>query len=255
DLIPEKPDPIINPETAHFPGRLPVVIPPKAYPDRYKLQVFEVHCVIVKQRVLERVIATCPDLRVFKLHDINEKIWVPELSVTKHYPIDKERLWDHMWKCCCKMEWYHLFLMSTRRADETVAFGRMHWNKAFGRFMTTVCNWSLRDYTQDLEVRRYLRNITVLEVLPAQKFAPASMSLHHLLCLMPNLLHLIVNGFVFMTTEVLVLPENAASESQKVFNSHNRTRKLQERQERQRKRLAALERFQGLEHGRLSVPD
>ncbi|KAF9555161.1 hypothetical protein EC968_009112, partial [Mortierella alpina] len=220
DLIPEKPDPVISPETAHFPRRPPVVIPPKAYPDRYKFRVFEVHCVVVKQRVLERVIATCPDLRVFKLHDINEKIWVPELSVTKHYPIDEERLWDHMWKCCSKMEWYHLFPMATTRTDETVAFGRMHWNKGFGRFMTTVCNWSLRDYTQDLEVRSYLRNITVLEVLPTLNFAPS-----------------------------------AASESRNVFNSHNRTRKLQERQEKRQKRLAALERFQGREHDRLSVPD
>ncbi|KAF9987997.1 hypothetical protein BGZ75_010191 [Mortierella antarctica] len=255
DLIPEKPEPIFNPETAHFPRKPPVVIPPKTYPHRYNLRVFEIDYVVVKQRVLERVIATCPDLRIFKLHEINETIWVPELFVTKHYPIDEERLWNHLQSCCPKVEWYHVFLLETKRSDEMSALGRMHRSKTLGRFMTTTCPWNLNDYLQDLEVRSHLRNITVLEVLPTLNFMAGDASLQRLLCLMPSLLHLITTRLVFRSTEVLVLPGSARSTPRKEFNYHNRYRKRQEREERRRQRQRALERFQGLEHGRLSIPD
>ncbi|KAF9945843.1 hypothetical protein BGZ70_003536 [Mortierella alpina] len=255
DLVPEKPEPVINPETAHFPRKPPVVIPPKAYPHRYKLRVFEIYNVFVKQRVLERVIATCQNLRVFKLHEINGIIWVPELSVSKHYPIDEDRLWNHLQNCCPKVEWYHLLHLATRSDDEMVALGRMHRNKALGRFMTTTCVWNLNDYLQNLEVRSYLKNITVLEVLPTSNFAPAAISLHRLLCLMPNLLHLIATKIIFRSTEVLELPGDATSTARKEFNYHNRGRKRQEREERRQQRQRALERFQGREHGRLSIPD
>ncbi|CAO3572469.1 unnamed protein product [Mortierella alpina] len=255
DLIPEKPVPVINPETAHFPRKPPVVIPPKAYPHRYRLRVFEIDNVIVKQRVLERVIATCPDLRVFKLHEINAKIWVPELSVNKHLPIDEERLWNHLQNCCPKVEWYHLFHLATSRDDEKAALGRMHRNKALGRFMTTTCIWNMYHHLQSLDVRFYLKNVTVLEILPTINFATAALSLHRLLCLMPNLLHLIAARFVFRSTEALEIPKDATSTPRKAFNNHNRGRKRQEREERRELRQRALERFQGWQHGRLSIPD
>ncbi|KAF9280939.1 hypothetical protein BGZ68_006937 [Mortierella alpina] len=256
DLIPEKPDPIIDPETAHFPRKPPVIIPPKAYPHRYRLQVLDIDYVVVKQRVLERVIATCPDLRVFKLHEINDRIWVPELSLYKNYPIDEGRLWNHMLNCCPKIEWYHVFLMATKRPDQMAALGKMHQSKTFGRFMTTICTWNLYDYPlPDLEIRGYLRNITVLEVLPAWSFGAIDESLHKLLCLMPNLLHLIATRLAFRSPLLLTLPGGAASRPRKMPDSNNRSRKRQEREERRQQRQRALERFRSQENDRLSNPE
>ncbi|KAF9273560.1 hypothetical protein BGZ68_001396 [Mortierella alpina] len=256
DLIPEKPDPIINPETAHFPRKPPFVIPPKAYPHRYRLEVLEIDYVYVKQRVLERVISTCPDIRVFKFHEINDKIWVPELSLYKNYPINEKRIWNHVLNCCPKIEWYHVFLLATQTPNRMTALGRMHLSKTFGRFMTTSCAWNLHNYLPDLEIRGYLRNIIVLEVLPTTNFRAVDESLHSLLCLMPNLLHLITTRLVFRSSSLLALPgnTNTTSTPREQFDSNNRARKRQEREERRQQRQRALERFQGLEHGRLSVP-
>ena len=121
--------------------------------------------------------------------------------------------------------------------------------------MTTMGVWDMYDYLQDFEVRAYLKNVTVLEVLPTSNFTASTDSLQRLLCLMPNLLHLTTTKFVFQSTKI-VLPICARPETvRKWFNNHNRGRKREEREERRQQRQEALERFKGQEHGRLSIPE
>ncbi|KAF9568102.1 hypothetical protein EC968_003122 [Mortierella alpina] len=240
DLIPVFPDPAPHLAT----GRPPIIDPPKTYPHRYKLQVFDIHCVVVKQRVLERLIATCPDLRVFKLHEINERIWVPQLLMSRSFPIDEERLWDHLQNCCPKVDWYSISLQENLGAEGTEPLRRMQQSNSLGRFFTTSCNVDWLDYLGDDAIRA-LSNVTVLEVLPNGSSSKWTESLQQLLCLMPNLLHLMATGMVFVATKVLVVPGGtrpAALRKQFIFN--NRDRKRQEREERRQRRQKALERFQ-----------
>ncbi|KAF9958318.1 hypothetical protein BGZ72_000523, partial [Mortierella alpina] len=229
DQILETPDSVIDPATAHFPRKPPVIIPPKAYPDRYKLQVFDIDHVVVKQRVLERVIATCPDLRVFKLHDINKPFWIPELSMSKHYPIDEERLWNHLKDYCPKINWYHILTVRSMHVNGLKTLERILQNRALGRFLTTSFTSKWHDLLEDLDVRRALRRVTVLEVLPVNGYPCETQYLQQLLCLMPNLLHVIAPNVVFGAADLLVMPGGAHPESpRKEFIQNNRFRKRQE---------------------------
>ncbi|KAF9273975.1 hypothetical protein BGZ68_001017 [Mortierella alpina] len=251
DLILEKPDPIINPLTAHLPKKPLVSDPPKTYPDRYKLQVFDVSFVVVKQRIVERLLATCPDLRVFKLHEINHKIWIPELMVSKILAIDEERLWNHLQNCCPKIDWYHISLAVNVMNEQMEALTRMRQSRILGRFLTTACSKKWNDYLKDLNVRTILSHVTVLEVRPTLNYQRESYTLQQLLCLMPNLLHLIA-GLAFEATDVLVVPGcGRPATLRERFNYHNGSRKRQERMEKQQQRLKALERFQAPKQKRL----
>ncbi|KAF9275726.1 hypothetical protein BGZ68_010569 [Mortierella alpina] len=246
DLIPETPASTIYPRTADSSRKDPLIDNPKAYLDRYKLQVFDLDRIAVRQRVLERVIATCPELRVLKLHEINENIWIlPSLSLKKYRPIDEERLWNHLQSCCPKIEWYHISLTVTRPGiDGMEALRRMCQNRTLGRFLTTLCTLKWHDCLQDSNVRRVLRHVTVLEVLPQGVFHKNTECLQQLLCHMPNLLHLIASDVVFKEADTLVIPGCARPDSLcKKFNDHNRGRKRQERKERRQQRQKALERF------------
>ncbi|KAG0257434.1 hypothetical protein BG011_003954 [Mortierella polycephala] len=65
DQIVDLPEPPIDPETAHFPRKPKKVISPATYPEQYRLQAFECTNVIMEPRVLGRIVAICPNLRVF----------------------------------------------------------------------------------------------------------------------------------------------------------------------------------------------
>ncbi|KAF9944298.1 hypothetical protein BGZ70_004817 [Mortierella alpina] len=253
DLIRELPDPITHPATAQLPRRPPAIDPPRAYSERYKLRIFDVSGVVVKQRVLERLIATCPGLRVFKVHEINAKIWLPELSISRHHPIDEERLWIHLQDCCPKIEWYFISLMANRGSEGMVPLKRMCQSNTLGRFLTTSCSEDWLDHLED-DALRALPRITVLEVLPKTCSAACTKSLHQLLCLMPNLLHLIAGDMNFQASAVLVPPGCTRPEAlRKEFIYHNRDRKRQEREEKRQQRQRALDRFQGSPQNRITV--
>ncbi|KAF9960664.1 hypothetical protein BGZ72_006395 [Mortierella alpina] len=261
DLIPEEPGSFRYHANAHLHNyRKPLdPIPPKSYRDRYRLRSFDIKNIVVKQRVLERVITTCPELRVFKLHEINNSINMPELSVSKFLLIDEERLWNHLKNCCPKIDWYHISLVAKIRTnDERMeALERLIQCKTLGRFLTTTCTTKWPDFLEDLDVRKALRHVTVLEVLPTVNHHKKTESLQQLLCLMPNLLHLIAPDVVFVSPEVLVLPGCARPEGlRKEFIHNKRDRKRQEREEKRQQRQKALERFHVLRQDRLdAIPD
>ncbi|KAF9952880.1 hypothetical protein BGZ72_005864, partial [Mortierella alpina] len=205
-------------------------------------------------RVLERVIATCPDLCVFKLHDINYPFWVPELSLTKDEPVDEERLWNHVRDSCPKIDWYHVLPAVNIHVNRIETLERMRQSGVLGRCLTTTCIWTCRDLLQDLNVRRVLNNVTVLEVLPVYGRQSETQSFQQLLCQMPNLLHVIAPNMVFVATEVLVIPGVARPEILRDrFNHHNRGRKRLERKEKRQQRQKALERFQVPKQDRLAA--
>ncbi|KAF9960665.1 hypothetical protein BGZ72_006396 [Mortierella alpina] len=255
DLILEASDPAIYPAMTHSPTKPSVIIPPKVYPEQYKLQAFCLDHVGVKQRVLERLIATCPNLREFKLHQINENVWMPQLSLKRYCPIDEERLWNHMQNCCPKIDWYHISLLVSRDgADRIEALRRMRQSKTFGQFLTTTCTEKWLDHLQDLDVRRALLHVTVLEVLPKSGYYNKPEFLQQLLCLMPNLLHLIAANVYFAATDVLVIPGCARPEAlRKEFIHTNRFGKRHRREEKRQQRQKALERFQVPKQDRLTA--
>ncbi|KAF9275727.1 hypothetical protein BGZ68_010570 [Mortierella alpina] len=246
--------------TAHLHEDFSSIVPVKSYSGRYKLRVFDIHTVNVKQRVLEHFIATCPELRVFKLHEINGRIWVPELSIHRPDPIDEERLWNHLQKCCPHLHWYHILPLANLNDDRMEALKRMRQSKTLGHFLTTACTLKWHDQLQDLNVRRLLGNVTVLEIRPLTTVIThqrMTESLQKLLCLMPNLLHLIASDVSFVATDVLVVPgRGRPAHLQNRLNYHNRGRKRQERKEKGQQRQKALERFQVPIQDRLTpVPD
>ncbi|KAF9936953.1 hypothetical protein BGZ67_001864 [Mortierella alpina] len=259
DLIIKTPNPGTHPATAQSSRRPPVIDPPKAYSSRYKLRVFDVKYVIVSQRILERVMATCPGLRVFKAHEINENMPLPgHLSMKKYCRIDEERLWHHLRNCCPKIDCYHIsFQVSRSDTDKMEPLRRMYQSITLGRFLTTIGNVDWLNYLQDLSIRRALQHVTVLEVLPKSSYQKGTQSLQQLLCLMPNLLHVIATDVFFTPNEVLVIPGCARPDTlRKRFNYHNQDRKRQERKEKRQQRQKALERFQVPAQDRLdAIPE
>ncbi|CAO3572511.1 unnamed protein product [Mortierella alpina] len=253
DLIPELPDPKTHLTTAQLSRKSPASDPPKAYPDRYNLRVFHVSGVIVKQRVLERLIATCPGLRVFKALGINGKIWVSELSMSRHHPIDEERLWTHLQNCCPKIEWYFISLMANGGSEGLVPLKRMRQSITLGRFLTATCSKEWLDHLED-DALKALSRVTVLEVPHTGYPSLYSTSLHQLLCLTPNLLHLIAADTPFLVNSVLTPPGGVRPAIlRKVFIYNSRDRKRQEREERRQQRQRALDRFQASPQDRIPV--
>ncbi|KAG9068421.1 hypothetical protein KI688_010689 [Linnemannia hyalina] len=240
DLIGDQPEPAINPETAHFPRKPWVIPPPKVFPDRYRLQRFSVSGVGTHLRVLERLLVTCPDLRVFNANNNIVNMHIRQLSVDAERNA-RHRLIDLAAKHCTLLEWFNFHRLQHTPTDEAHLENivRTFPNHKFlsmtlgGNQVTTLGNPSSRDI---------LSKITVLDIQPSPYMPQQAHLLNRILCLTPNLLHL--HGIkAHFWTGCLWQPPAPVQPAPKLLFNNVRDRKRYERNARREARQQALARY------------
>ncbi|KAG0356730.1 hypothetical protein BC939DRAFT_507432 [Gamsiella multidivaricata] len=241
DLIPEPAESIVSPETAHFPAKPKVIIPFKKYPDQYPLRTFEVNKATIRQHVLERIIATCPSLRVFKVLELTTQFWIPQVGY-RPYAIDEERLAKHAANCCPNLKWYAAVKRTAVVCEERqMSLMRKYFPST--KFLALTCCGHQPEMPSSLIAQTLLPQITVLEISLSleRTFYPALMN--RVLCMTPNLLHLIAPKVDFSTWH-LYRPSKPTPPMTKTFIENNRDRKRTEREEKRKHRQEARLRFQ-----------
>ncbi|KAG0224272.1 hypothetical protein B0O80DRAFT_434771 [Mortierella sp. GBAus27b] len=241
DEIPEPLEEVVNPFTAHFPVKPKVILPPKEFEERYRLRVFDVDKVAIRQHVLERVITTCNELRVFKVTQIHDQKYFGEFGY-RDIRIDEERLMKHAKKCCLHLESFTLFrrrgLSDITHLDRTIS----HFPET--RVLSMTCAKEL-ELTNKASALALLPQITVMEVKSSSYAYYDSKMLDSILCMMPNLLHLDASQVIFSPSCLTQLPRDeskGANRSMNFMNNHDR--KQREREEKRERREKALLRFQ-----------
>ncbi|KAF9189632.1 hypothetical protein BGZ50_000661 [Haplosporangium sp. Z 11] len=231
DQIVDLPEPPINPETAHFPRKPKKVIPPATYPEQYRLQIFECANVVIRPRVLERIITTCPNLRVFKAYRFSISLWNRRQFIA---PFNPERLMEHAKDRCPKLEWYAVAEGTGHRPTEQ-NIQRIFMSFPETKFLTFIDQKLHSSFLNFRSSRATLSQITVLEFIHLDW--SYSKIMNKILCLTPHLLHLITTKTPFRTSE-LYFP------GPPLYYERSHTRKRLERAEKRRRRQTALARFQ-----------
>ncbi|KAK3840855.1 MAG: hypothetical protein J3R72DRAFT_446513 [Linnemannia gamsii] len=252
DLIVDVLEPIVEPETAHFPRKPWVIPPPKMFPDRYSLQKFSVSGVLTHLRVLERLLVTCPDLRVFNAYNNEVNMFIRQRSdVDDAEHNARQRLIELAAIHCPKLEWYNFNRFETSATDgphlEYIA-------RTFPNHKILSINFGgyQDSMPSTLAARDLLSRITVLDIKPSSSFTFQSPTMNRILCLTPNLLHLVAPKAFFFTGCLWQPPEPIEPAPKPIFHTV-RDRKRHERNERRQARQQALARFQP--HPTTSVTD
>ncbi|KAF9961982.1 hypothetical protein BGZ65_009928 [Modicella reniformis] len=251
DLIPEPPKVIIDPDTAHFPVK-PKVIPPfKEFLDRYRLRIFDVDRVMIRQHVIARILTTCRELRTIKVTDIHDQKHFIGLGY-RFIQIDEKRLMEHAKKSCPHLEWFTLYKRNSTDTD----MPHLEWMASYfpnTKFLYLNCSGYQWNLPYSAAALALVPQITVLEVAPAISTTFFSENLDRILCKMPNLLHL--NAFKVQVTTFLYRPPepDQSGMDQGYYIKNNRDRKHREREEKREQRKKALLRFQRSSNGASSA--
>ncbi|KAF9905857.1 hypothetical protein EC991_001262 [Linnemannia zychae] len=240
DLIGDVAEPPVNPETAHFPRKPWVIPPPKMFPNRYRLQEFNVEGVITHLRVLERLLVTCPDLRVFIAARNEINMLIRESGPNAEHNA-RQRLIHLAAKHCPKLEWYNF------RRLEYVATDGSHLEDIVSAFPEhKILSMNFGGYQDTMPstyaARHLLSRITVLDVQMYYSIGVDSATMNRILCLTPNLLHLFARKTYFLTSRLWKPPAPVQPTPKPVFHTI-RDRKRYEREERRQARQQALARF------------
>lgn len=181
-----------------------LIDPSKNFMEEYRLERFCLSSVAVDRRILERLIVTCPDLRVFNVKDLDiDMCTTEEDHFDEVYAIRvveennaRQRLVDLVAKHCPKMEWYsfhrtgcstnehHLKMVASKFQDQ-----KMH-------------SMVFDDYSPMLDtlvIRHQLLKITVLQIQTNPWVGEPSDTLNKILCMTPRLLHLLGSEMSFDT--------------------------------------------------------
>ncbi|KAF9918765.1 hypothetical protein BX616_005957 [Lobosporangium transversale] len=110
---------------------------PKVYHERYGFRVFNVEKCAINQHVLERIVSTCPKLRVFKVRDINDSVRIPGQGYVT-FRMDHERLLKHTKRMCSGLEWYNV-TNATYAATDRQHVERIHCYFTGTRFLSLPC--------------------------------------------------------------------------------------------------------------------
>ncbi|KAF9578912.1 hypothetical protein BGW38_005063 [Lunasporangiospora selenospora] len=185
DSIVELSQPVINPETAHFPVKPPEILPPVVYPEQYRLEVFEASFVSTKPRIFERLFSTCPNLKTFKGSSIQYHLYYP---ITEEE--NEQRLAKHAKRHCPKLKWYtHLI-----KPGPTDLVDFKHLNLLKEHFpditqLSLYCDYSSQYHIIHYFSPEFLRQITTLEISPCTHTVQSGY-LERFLNAMPKLCHL-----------------------------------------------------------------
>ncbi|KAF9105006.1 hypothetical protein BGX27_009849 [Mortierella sp. AM989] len=241
DQIPDDIPQPVNPETAHFPVKPKTILPPKIYNQRYNLRVFDIEKCTVKHPILERIVSTCPKLRVLKAREINAQLWRADIGYYAH-EIKHDRLLQHAKKMCPDLGWYNVILRQNTATDFD-HMKRMNTYFPDTKYLS-ISSCGYQAIMPDALVSRALFNqITVLEVTPAVSRNVYTAILNKVLCRSPKLLHFIAPKYQFLVSELYSPPE-PVTPIPKTFIENIRCRKRQEREERRKHRQEALLRIQ-----------
>ncbi|KAG0086459.1 hypothetical protein BGZ92_008121, partial [Podila epicladia] len=169
-----------------------LVEPPKAPPkpvylQRYRLINFMLHGLIIKQSLLERVAMTCPDLRVFRIHEANTKA-----NVLVAEPLNRPEVMGLILAHCLKIEWIHLELYNDsdwRIMDLKSDYCPTHKSLALH---SSESFWRL----PPLSSRAILHDITALEIPKYASTDGHPQRLNDILRRTPNLQRLDARGMI-----------------------------------------------------------
>ncbi|KAG0301338.1 hypothetical protein BGZ97_002822 [Linnemannia gamsii] len=188
DLIVDVPEPEIDPATAHFPRKPWVIPPPKDFPDRYRLQKFSVSGVNTHLRILERLLVTCPDLRVFKANNTIVNMFIRQRGEDAERN-SRQRLIDLAAKHCPKLEWYNFHRLENSATDE-IHLEYIARTFPHHKFLSMTFCGSQETMPFNPAAKDLLSRITVLDIQPSPYVSVMSETLNRILCLTPDLLHL-----------------------------------------------------------------
>ncbi|KAG0287672.1 hypothetical protein BGZ96_008439 [Linnemannia gamsii] len=241
DNIVDVPEPEIDPETAHFPRKPWVIPPPKMFPERYRLQTFSVTGVSTNLHILERLLVTCPDLRVFKANNTYVNMFIRQRSEDAEHNA-RQRLIDLAAKHCPRLEWYNFHRLEYSATDG-IHLGHISRTFPNHKFLSMTLGVNQEMILDNLVAKDLLSRITVLDIQPSPYVNVPSEAVDRILCLTPNLLHLHCLK-ANLCTGSLWKPPAPVQPTPIPFFTHVRDRKRYERNERRKARQQALARFQ-----------
>lgn len=241
DNIVDVPEPGIDPATAHFPRKPWVIPPPKMFSDRYRLQRFSTTGVSTNLRVLERLLVTCPDLRVFKANNIDVDMFIRQPGEDAERNA-RQRLIDLAAKHCPRLEWYNFHRLESSATDG-IHLGYIARNFPDHKFLSMTFGGNQEMIPDTPVAKDLLSRVTVLDIQPSPYVNFRSEALDRILCLTPNLLHL-YGLRASLSTSSLWKPPAPVQPAPTLFFTHVRDRKRYERNERRKARQQALARFQ-----------
>ncbi|KAK3836527.1 MAG: hypothetical protein JOS17DRAFT_734433 [Linnemannia elongata] len=177
---------------------------PKTFPERYRLQRFCIDGVITSLGLLERLIATCPDLRVFNAKRVNINVTSQQQEASDAVIRDncnaRLRLSDMAAKHCPKLEQYNLHQIGHALTDENSL-------ESIARSFPNLTMHSITLYNyptgvpKSFVVRNLLSKMTFLEIQTCN-CATQSTTLNWILCRTPNLSHLLGSGAYLHTVSL-----------------------------------------------------
>ncbi|KAF9156673.1 hypothetical protein BG015_002877 [Linnemannia schmuckeri] len=185
-------------------GPAPLYDVSNIFTDEYRLEQFCLNYVCVDRRILERLIVTCPDLRVFNVKNLQIEMSPPDDGTEEWTAIAeaeennaRQRLIDLVVKHCPQLEWYsfhrsecdtsenHLKMVAQSFPEQ-----KMH-SMAFHNYSETILD--------ALVIRDLLSRMTVLQVQTNTWHDRSSIVLNKILCMAPRLLHLLGSEVQFST--------------------------------------------------------
>ncbi|KAF9920052.1 hypothetical protein FBU30_010213 [Linnemannia zychae] len=214
-----------------------VIPPPRTFQERYHLQQFIIKGVVTTLFVLERLLVTCPDLRVFNVFSANVDIYTDTLPLGPK-PNTRQRLIHAALKHCKKLECYNFHQPRHIPVDTEYLDEASHLLPEFKTFALSFGGYR-ENITPPMRWASFLSRITTLELQPDPLVIFNSEWFNRVLCYTPNLVHLFTIKATFHTCSLRQPP----APSMLLTFATMRDRKRHERNERRQARQKALARF------------
>ncbi|KAH7053724.1 hypothetical protein BKA57DRAFT_454351 [Linnemannia elongata] len=181
-----------------------LIDPSKNFTEEYRLERFCLSNIAVDRRILERLIVTCPDLRVFHVKKLSIVLSNQDDDFSEEGNAIREaeecnarqRLVDLAAKHCPKMEWYSFHRLECNTNEQHL---KMVASKFQNQKMHSMIFDSYSDMLDPLAIRDQLSKMTVLQIQAGIWANSTSDILNKVLCMTPKLLHLIASDMDFNT--------------------------------------------------------
>jgi hypothetical protein len=194
-------------------------------------------------RILERLLVTCPDLRVFKANNTIVNMFIRQRGEDAERN-SRQRLIDLAAEHCPKLEWYNFHRLENSATDE-IHLEYIARTFPHHKFLSMTFCGSQETMPFNPAAKDLLSRITVLDIQPSPYVSVMSETLNRILCLTPDLLHLHCLKADLCTSTLWKPPAPVQPATVPVF-ANVRDRKRYERNERRQARQQALARFQPL---------